>query len=457
MLLGAFALGDCLQADATSGDLDPAFGNGGIATVDFAGGDIATALVRDAAGYLYIGGYTGSPVINVVVAKLDPTGQLVAAFGTGGKAIVDIGSGSAGLGGAIAINGAGDVYVAGSIDTISNSDFAVIKLDASGHIDSGFGVGGKVVIDIDGNDGLDYASAVAVDAGGNIVVAGTTVPASDTSNPQIALVKLDATGQRFAAFGTNGVQTLRVDGRANRSGSIVMDPAGSFLIGGGTYSAGGTGTADIFIAKFDANGQAIPGFGAGVVALIHESYPTVGVALVRGADGMLYTSGGAQVEGHAYFYVAKLTPNGQLVTTFGAAGSQLVDPADGAYDGYARAAVDAAGHVFLAGATDYPGTAKRDSAPHTIEGGFAHIVVAQVDATGTPVDSFGIAGVTSVPIADRNSYSNAVLLDGNDHLYLGGYVVYDTPVAGNYADDLVIRLLLERPDALFANGFDVPE
>jgi hypothetical protein len=89
-----------------------------------------------------------------------------------------------------------------------------------------------------------------------------------------------------------------------------------------------------------------------------------------------------------------------------------------------------------------------------VDGGFTHVVVAQLDAMGTPVDSFGAAGVVSIPIADRNSSAGGVLLDGDNHVYLGGAVNYDAPVAGNYADDFVARLLLERPDSIFADGFE---
>src|SRR5689334_5969354 len=103
--------------------------------------------------------------VNAGVGNLDPK------FGKGGKVITHLGIGDrvASLlvqpDGKIIATGA-----SGSRDIYSASDFALVRYNADGSLDSSFGIGGKVITDFFG--GGDYINSAALQSDGRIVVAG---------------------------------------------------------------------------------------------------------------------------------------------------------------------------------------------------------------------------------------------------------------------------------------------
>ncbi|MEO6689058.1 MAG: hypothetical protein ABIS07_17975 [Dokdonella sp.] len=444
----------CASVLAASGDLDPAFGAAGEVHVDFAASEFAQAMVRDAAGNLFVVGSASEPNnSDITVVKLDASGHPVASFGTGGKVLIDVDSGSNDFAAALALDAAGNLYIAGS----SNLDFLAIKLLPNGQLATAFGDGGKVVIDVDGSTGANSALAIALDASGNVYVLGGDHPTGSGVDPQVAILKLDSSGHRVAAFGTNGVKLLHVDNRASQAGGAAIDAAGNLVIGGSVYTLGSSASNDAFVLALSPGGQLVPGFGSAGVTIIHRSYTINAGPLVRGTDGMLYISGEALENSSAKLFVAKLAPTGQPVAGFGDAGALAVDPTDDAYTTYAHVAVDAAGNVFLGSVTYYPpGLVNRAQGIDAVEGGAAHSVVAQLDASGHLVSAFGTGGVKVITLASGEASVSAIAVDGN-HVYLAGRVLFPAPVSGNYDDELVLGLLLELPDSIFANDFEVPD
>lgn len=443
----------CACVLAASGDLDPAFGTAGEAHIDFAASEFAQGMVRDSTGNLFIvGSASGTNNSDVTVAKLDASGHLVTAFGTGGKVLIDVDSGSNDFAAALALDAAGNIYVAGS----ANLDFLAIKLTPTGQLATAFGDSGKVVINVDGSTGSNAALAIALDATGNVYLVGADHPLGSGVDPQVAVLKLDSSGHRVTAFGANGVKLLHVDNRASQAGGAAIDAAGNLLIGGSVYTLSSSANNDAFVLALSPGGQLVPGFGNAGVTIIHRNYMINAGPFTRGADGMLYISGEALENSSAKLFVAKLTSTGQTVAGFGNAGTLAVDPTDNAYTTYAHVAVDGAGNVFLGSVTYYPpGLVGRAQGADAVEGGSAHSVVAQLDASGQLVSAFGNGGVKVITLASGEASASAITVGGN-HVYLAGRVLFPAPVNGNYDDELVLGLLLEQPDSIFASGFELP-
>ncbi len=72
----------------------------------------------------------------------------------------------------VAIQPDGKIVVAGTSWTgqVRGSDFAVVRYNTDGSLDTTFGTGGKVTTDF--NSSYDFANAVAIQQDGKIVVAG---------------------------------------------------------------------------------------------------------------------------------------------------------------------------------------------------------------------------------------------------------------------------------------------
>lgn len=178
-----------------NGSTDTAFGNGGVATTDFSGfEDRVRALAIDgnnnivAAGFASTG--SGPTYRNFAVARFTPSGQLDPAFGNGGKVTTDM------FGGwddcyALTIQADGKLLAAGFSETTSPVQFylTVVRYNSNGALDSTFGTGGIVTTNLAGAP-QNYAYAMAIQPDGKIVAGGTAqIPPTATYMEAVALAR----------------------------------------------------------------------------------------------------------------------------------------------------------------------------------------------------------------------------------------------------------------------------
>ena len=156
------------------GSLDTTFGTGGKAMVDFGGDDGADALALQPDGKVVLAGDTtnGAGGGDIAIARLNTGGSLDTTFGTGGKKTVDFGGQD--IGRAVALQGDGEILVAGGVLSSTSDGFAVARLSAAGTLDAAFGSGGETTKPFAGGDGVAVGRALAVQGDGKIVVAGVT-------------------------------------------------------------------------------------------------------------------------------------------------------------------------------------------------------------------------------------------------------------------------------------------
>jgi uncharacterized delta-60 repeat protein len=159
----------------SEGRLDVSFGSGGEVTTDFGDTvDVALAVLIQRNGKIVaIGASYQSPGVDgdFALARYNTQGTLDTSFGNGGKVTTDF-SGSLDVAEAAAPETDGKIIVAGQSDAAGSGDFAVARYDSHGVLDATFGSGGKVTTDVAG--GGDVANAVALQANGKIVAAGTS-------------------------------------------------------------------------------------------------------------------------------------------------------------------------------------------------------------------------------------------------------------------------------------------
>ena len=110
---------------------------------------------------------------------------------------------------ALAIDDAGRIVVAGSSRQggTTDTDFAVVRLDPNGQLDSSFDGDGKKTIDF-GRSEQPWQWTSLIDEGGRIVVAGSSVQGG-TTGTGFAIVRLDPNGQLDSSFDGDGRKTHR--------------------------------------------------------------------------------------------------------------------------------------------------------------------------------------------------------------------------------------------------------
>src|SRR5207249_2282726 len=230
-----------------NGSLDTSFGTGGkvttaIGSVD----DEVFALVRQPDGKLVAAGYTsGANSTAFALVRYNADGSLDTGFGTGGKVTTAIGSVDDEVF-ALVRQPDGKLVAAGYTSGASSTAFALVRYNASGSPDAGFGTGGKVTTQIGSMD--DEVFALVLQPDGKLVAAGYT---SGASNTAFALVRYNASGSPDASFGTGGKVTTQIVTMENEAFALVLQPDGKLMAAG--YTNDGS-EQDFALVRYRAEG-----------------------------------------------------------------------------------------------------------------------------------------------------------------------------------------------------------
>jgi uncharacterized delta-60 repeat protein len=169
-------------------------------------------------------------------------------------------------------------------------EWAIRRYEASGALDVGFGIGGRVAL-FGTQSGSTVAFDVALDSAGRLVVAGrapflvTTTsggkkPTTTTSKiGHAVVVRLLAGGQLDTSFGTGGVATLLVPSSTYTEAYAVAVLAGDRVLLGGNAIFPGAGRRDpahrgMFLARLTAAGALDGTFGAAGLSVYNPTANT---------------------------------------------------------------------------------------------------------------------------------------------------------------------------------------
>ena len=278
-------------AVAASGELDPSFGDGGIARTSF-GGSAESALARQPDGKLVVAGAVGATpdATAIGVARFDTGGVLDPTFNGTGQVTTDVGAFHDGAV-QVLIQPDGKIVVVGTTDTVadgSDADIVVVRYNDDGTLDGGFGSGGIVTTDL--GVGTDFAFAGALQGDGKILVVGG---AASTSTPSDEFViRYASDGAMDLGFGTAGVVTLDFGGRNDSARAVLVQPDGKIVVAGTSFNGplfldGGVAT----LTRLDGTGTPDPTFGSGGSVVFAPQPISLFDALVRQADGKLVALG----------------------------------------------------------------------------------------------------------------------------------------------------------------------
>ncbi|HVG42598.1 MAG TPA: hypothetical protein VM888_13380, partial [Chitinophagaceae bacterium] len=306
-------LGFALARYNTDGSLDSSFGNGGIVTTSVGnncGNCYAAALAIQPDGKIIAAG-TGRGSVNGAYAfvRYNTNGTLDTSFGDGGIVKIELGANSETIRD-IALQPDGKIVAVGSdyIDgTPEDDDFALLRLNIDGSPDASFGTGGIVITSFTTKH--DYAYAVAIQTDGKIVVAGSAGEGINFS-PDFALARYNTNGSLDNTFGNDGkVVTPFFSGNFfDKAQSVIIQPDNKIIAVGRASDGTNGGFA---LARYTANGSLDSSFGSeGKVFTVFSSDSGASAASLQ-SNGKIIAAG--SVFGPAAdFALARYNSNGTI-------------------------------------------------------------------------------------------------------------------------------------------------
>lgn len=443
-------LGSCGAASSDN------FGRGALITGN--GGDGATAIAVDAGGNAYVAGFTSSSDFptaaplqavnratinhgsNAFVAKLNAAGNaLVYSTYLGGSGIqgaLITGDSAA----SIAVDGTGNAYVTGitmSRDFPTQGPFQAHNEERAGNV-TGFVAklntqGSALVYSsyLGGSSGnavtgaYDCANGIAVDAGGNVYIAGQT---SATDFPTATAFQPVNRALGFAAAPSGATAFLS---KVNASGSALTYS---------TYLGGSILDAALAVAVDMLGDAYVSGF------TYSSDFPTANALQPQNATA-----------GHgANAFVTKFDPagNGLIYSTY--LGGSIDDQSN-------AITVDAAGNAYVAGSTysdDFPVVdplqAQNNAASHKAN----NVFISVLDPSGSTMEfstylgGSGTEGYISCPVGDNpcpvvynGDSAVAIAVDGLGNLYVTGL--------SQSTDFPLVSAFQTKPSGIFVTKIDV--
>ncbi|MEI6488974.1 MAG: T9SS type A sorting domain-containing protein [Bacteroidota bacterium] len=334
-------------------------------------------------------------------------------------------------GNSIAVDAAGNTYITGffkgptitfGATTVSNNyngsqDIFITKYDANGNALWAKSAGGF---------DNEYVSGIAVDASGNTYITGSfygptttfgTTTLTNNGNCNIFVTKYDSNGNVIWAKSAGGTSydnahSIAVDAAGN---AIITGYFGSSTITFGTTTLTNNGGGDILIAKYDTNGNVVWAKSAGGTGSDTGSsiaLDAAGTATITGyyfSDTITFGAttliSNSNIGGGDNIFIAKYDTNGNVIWAKSAGGTY--------YDNASSIAVDAAGNATITGSLASP-TVTFGTTTLTNNGiGTSDIFIAKYDTNGNALWAKSAGGTDE-------DLGSGVAIDATGNTYITG-------------------------------------
>jgi uncharacterized delta-60 repeat protein len=314
------------------GSLDTTFGTGGRVVTSFGGIDSVTGAVLAPDGKIIVAGQTGSSShTDIALARYNPDGSLDSGFGAAGKVVSDFGDSINGTVTDVVVQADGKIVVLGTFQT-PGVFFNLVRYNAAGTLDSGFGSGGVL--------GVTFGEHLALQPDGRLLVG---------ANQGVA--RYNADGTLDPTFGSGG--TIATGLLGEPGGFLALQPDGKIL-----FAGSGASDAQTVVLRFNVNGTVDASFGIGGRIVLNGATGLGGFVVFPGplavqADGRIVLAGD-MFFGRVLIrsrFVDRFDPNGTDDGSFTGPSSLP--------DSLGSLALQADGKILVTGATSGPAGVER--------------------------------------------------------------------------------------------------
>lgn len=198
---------------------------------------------------------------------------------------------------------------------------------------------------------ISFGYAAALQPDGKIVLTGR-VAESGGDEPDIGVVRYNANGTLDMGFGGAGIVREKTDDLWDEAADVIVQPDGRIAVVGHTNRTSGIETTStILLTRYNPDGSRDGGFGAGGQVEVGSG---LGRSVALQPDGKLVAVGMTRppdISIPANFLIARLHASGELDTVFGADGTIEVD-FFGSWDEAQAVVIQVDGKVVAAGSSE---------------------------------------------------------------------------------------------------------
>lgn len=214
----------------TNGSIDSTFDFDGIVVTSVGTNeDQAEAILLQPDGKILVAGRSDNGAVNTdfSLVRYNTDGSLDLTFDTDGKVITDLGS-PYDEAKAISLQPDGKILLAGNFGLNAVSDFAVLRYNTDGSLDTSFDGDGIVTTDIASYG--DFASAISLQPDGKILVAGMSVYGGAYTD--FSLVRYNSDGSLDHTLDSDGMITTSIGNFGEGATDMCLQPDGKILLAG---------------------------------------------------------------------------------------------------------------------------------------------------------------------------------------------------------------------------------
>ena len=363
------------------------------------------------------------------VTRLNADGSLDASFASGGKAMVGVGTGEDWCHNVV-LQADGKIILAGYAKNGVTDYFALVRMNINGSLDTTFGTGGKAVVALGTGDrileGYQHAgNVVALQPDGKIVLGGTIYNGTSAYGYDFAFARLNANGSLDSSFRNLTPYSYFESTVANDAGqSVLVQPDGKIVLAGS--SSNGT-DFNFSVVRVLVDGNSDGRFGAywntmadGTINRTGKFSGGIGRGNDYGTSAVLQADGKIIVAGRTLtgsgldlsfsgadddFALIRLRTDGTLDQDFGVNGQVVVQA--GLFNGGAYSVtLQLDGKIVVAG--------------HALNGTDDDFALIRLDVNGTLDPSFGNGGKVIVPVGASNDIAQSVTIQPDGKIVVAG-------------------------------------
>jgi uncharacterized delta-60 repeat protein len=367
------------------------------------------AAFRMITGFVTVGLVMGAHFAQAQAGTLDPT------FGDGGVVTTGFANGSAGVGSFEQSNG--DIVAVAQVDFVQGAatGIGLVRYTSTGALDTTFGTNGITNTSFAGFTFEPFGFAVPKN--GDILVAGLALGRGEAGRIEFGLARYTSNGILDTTFGNSGLVTTLVGVRVDIPTAMLLQPNGKIVMAGFEVGQEGVAPGMMSMVRYNSNGSLDTTFGTGGISLVTDTITgPVALALLSNDNYLAVGMNGSKTG-----LVVELNSKGVLLSKVTA--GTLAMALSSSQSGFSPTIFQANGDYVVAVTSCTNDSQCRGT----------KIGVSRFLETGKVDTSFNAASFESFDPNQTTSVAQAIALQSNGQIVVGGLINSNSPILGGLA------------------------